>query len=278
MRVVFGNRGKSLTIEGPPGSVLESARSLYPGAQIDPASTADGPADLVVRAGAEGGWELRSPIDPAPRAFADPPDLLNAIEFGVTHFLLLGERDLTHLHAAGAVVPERGARGAVLALGPSGSGKSSIALFWARAGLPLLGDDIVLLGDEAELRPFPRSLKVRSERLRDAGIVPPGPRLFDPETLEARYDPAHGAGWAEPGVRAAVVARVRWTPGAALRIEPMATADALRLVLDSVLDTGVGPHESFARVAELLDRARCVDVTFGEAAEAARALIELEPR
>lgn len=277
MRVVFGNGEKRLAITGPGGSVMDGVATFYPAMQLGPnEGLAEGPTDLVV-APRDDGFHLRSLIDPEPRRFDTEADLLSALEFGVTHFLLLGRLADTHLHASGVVVPGRAPRSAVLALGPSGSGKSSVALFWSRAGLPLLGDDIIILSGNGELSAFPRLLKVREERLEDAGVRTPRRLLFDAETREARFDPTHGAGWAEGTARPGVVARVRHEDGAGLRIRPLPTADALRLLLDSVLDTGLGPHESFPRFTQLLEEARFVDVVFEHAEEAARGLLELEP-
>ena len=52
-----------------------------------------------------------------------------------------------HLHAAGTVVSSR----ALVALGSSGAGKSSLALAWSLAGYPLLGDDAVLLAADGRV-------------------------------------------------------------------------------------------------------------------------------
>ncbi len=276
LRVVFGIQERSLTIQAPAGPVIDAVRGMFGDAQLPPGH-AGPPADLSVSQTA-GGYELRARTDPVVQRFRTPAELVGALEFGVTHFLLGGHHERTHLHAAGAVVrsPTEGAR-AILALGPSGSGKSSLALAWSRRGLPLLGDDVVLLEDGGRLSPFPRPVRVGADRLQEVGAVVAAPALLDADTREARYDPAETAGWAEPGARAAVVARIEWVEGAGVRVEPLSAAVGLQLLVGSVLDTGASPLASFPRFADLLDGARVVDVHFGSAVAAARTLEELLP-
>jgi hypothetical protein len=274
--VVFGIQERSLTIQAPAGPVIDAVRGMFGDTQL-PLGQAGGAADLVVSETPDG-YELRARTEPIVQRFPTTAELVGAIEYGVTHFLLGAHRERTHLHAAGAVAASHtGAAPAVLALGPSGSGKSSLALAWSMRGLPLLGDDVVLLGDEGRLSPFPRPVRVRAERLQEVGVVVAEPALLDAETREARYDPSRTAGWAAPGANAAVVARIHRVEGAAVRVEPLSAAAGLQLLIGSVLDSGASPLESLLRFADLLDGARVVDVRFGSAVEAARAIEELLP-
>ncbi len=273
LRVVFGNQGRSLTVQAPTGPVVEAVRGMFADAQIPVGSV--GPADLMVAETPEG-YDLRAPTDPVAQRFRTAAEVVGAIEFGVAHFLLGAHSAHTHLHAAGAVAdPFLGDAPAILALGASGSGKSSLALAWSRSGFALLGDDVVLLGDGGRLTPFRRPVRVACERLHELGVAVHEPALVDEQTREARYDPEEGAGWAEPGARAAVVARVAWSEGEAVRVRPLTSAEGLELLIGSVLGTGAPPLESFARFTDLLSGGRVVDVRFGNAAEAAAALAEL---
>lgn len=275
LRVVFGNVKRSLTIQAPPGPVVEAVRSMYANVQI-PASGRDAPPDLTVSETA-GGFELRSHADAAVQRFGTAAELVGALEFGVAHFLLGALGAHTHLHAAGAAAPGHEGRPAVLALGPSGSGKSSLALAWSRRGLPLLGDDVVLVDERGRLSAFPRPVRVDVARLHAVGARVAEPPLLDARSGKARFDPGEKGGWAEPGARAAVVARIAWSEGSSLRVEPLSGAEGLRLLIGSVLDTGTSPLDSFPRFADLLEGVRVVDVRFGDAAEAAEALAELLP-
>jgi hypothetical protein len=273
LRVAYGTSERSLTIEAPDGPVLRVLRSLFPDSQLPAAQADASPADLVVRP-LGNGWEVRSRFDePAERFTGDAP-LVSGLELGIVGFLLSLERTRTHLHAAGAVRPGASPGAALLALGPSGSGKSTLALAWSRLGLPLLGDDTILVGEEGLLSPFRRPVKIVRERLEESGLLPFDRLLSDPVTGEVRYDPAGGPGWAAPGARARLVARVRWQAGSALVVAPLARADALATLMASIQDTGAGPAPSLGHFAELLRDAERVDVTFGRAADAAGELVE----
>jgi hypothetical protein len=279
LRVVFGNQERSLTIQAPAGPVLDAVHGMFGGALLPTADPEgpDGPADLVVSGSADG-YDLRARTDPVVQRFRTTAELVGAIEFGVTHFLLGAHPEATHLHAAGAVAAPAGEGApAILALGPSGSGKSSLALAWSRSGLPLLGDDVVLVDARGRLAPFPRPVRVGAERLREVGASVGPAALVDEATREARYDATEGAGWAGPGARAAVVARIRWAAGAPVRVEPLSAAEGLQLLVGSVLGTGVSPLASFPRFADALHGARLVEVRFGNAVQAADALRELLP-
>ena len=163
LHVAFGTDARSLSIRGPDGPVLASLRGIFAGARR-PTAGLDGPADLTVSETGDG-FELRAHTDPEVRRFDSAAELVGALEFGVAHFLLGALRDRTHLHAAGAVSATSRTPAAVLALGPSGSGKSSLALAWSRRGLPLLGDDVVLADATGAPAPFRRPLRVDAELL-----------------------------------------------------------------------------------------------------------------
>ncbi len=265
-----------LTIDVPGGPVEDALLALHAADRMRGSREASGGGlewDLLVTE-TVAGYSLRSRIDPSDQTFASLADLLDAIEFGVSHFLLLGHPGETHLHAAGATVGSHGGR-ALLALGPNGAGKSSLALSWSSAGCPLLGDDIVLLREDGGLLPFQRPLKVSMDRLREVGVRPQDTLWVDTETDEGRYAPEAETGWAEAGARAVLVARARWVRDAPLTIRPLPSREALRLLMDSALDTGRTPLASFPAFTALLSEAAAVDVRFGEARAAAEALLRL---
>lgn len=89
----------------------------------------------------------------APALLADPARLAEEILDPLLLFMLTRSGRIP-LHAAGFLLGGR----AVLLYGPGGSGKSSLALEAARAGLPVLGDDTVFLEMARGLRiwGFPR--------------------------------------------------------------------------------------------------------------------------
>lgn len=80
---------------------------------------------------------------------------------------LLARSGRTPIHGAGLVAGDR----ALIASGPSGYGKSSLAFAWARRGLPVLSDDIVYVQVDRRLRIWghPGPLHLYAEDARDAG-------------------------------------------------------------------------------------------------------------
>jgi hypothetical protein len=197
-------------------------------------------------------------------------ELVIAIEFALTESLLAACSGHAHLHASGAVV--RG--GAVLALGAAGAGKSSLAVSWSLAGIPVLGDDIVFVDATSRACPFKRLFKVTPAVLTECGVRPEQTPFWRPESAEAWYDPAEDGGWASP-VPVALLAFVRYQPEADTAVRAINRASALRGLLQSLLPGGLSREASFDRLVLLSRRARAYDVTYGSATDAARVLAEL---
>jgi energy-coupling factor transporter ATP-binding protein EcfA2 len=178
--------------------------------------------------------------------------------------------DFVQLHASGAVIGGK----AVLALGPAGAGKSSLALCWNRAGYATLGDDVVFLGSDLKAHPFKRQFKVDPRVLAAAGVDAAQTPFWEPHSAEAWYDPASGAGWADPAPVSLVV-RTRHSPNGALFVTETSRAVALNTLVHSLMDTSLGSRASFDILARVIRQARAVEVSFGSAAEAARAIASL---
>jgi hypothetical protein len=139
----------------------------------------------------------------------DAPDLGAAFRpvfsFAIAH--LFATRDRYVLHAATLAV----AGGCVLALGPTGAGKSTVALCALRTGWPVLGDDLVALSplddrflatalprpiaaprdlvDDPRAVPFPGDTRGRLELPTDA--ITPGPRPVLGLIVVAHADSPH---------------------------------------------------------------------------------------
>ena len=102
---------------------------------------------------------------------------------------LLGGRDRHVFHAATLALGD----GCILVFGPTGAGKSTVALCALRCGWPVLGDDLVVLessGDRMLATALPRPIAAPPELVDDArAIVMPGdPRArleLPPETVTA---------------------------------------------------------------------------------------------
>jgi hypothetical protein len=176
------------------------------------ARTDDGPLVFCSVTGAflvEGGAR-RVSADPAPCA---PGDLEHRLVATAIPLLAAELGDLV-LHAS-AVVADGGA---ILFCGPSGRGKSTLALTLAEAGHPLLTEDGTVLTLEPEPRAWPGPLGVRV----GGGLVTPPARHEGPVP-----------------VRALVVLEPRG--GAAGRAERLRPSDAVPALLPEVIATG-DPH------------------------------------
>ena len=222
------------------------------------------------------GWTLRQ-ADAQPsrgnvRRFTRFPSLLAALEFWALARLLVGCRDRLHLHGAGAAV----SGGAVLALGTSGAGKSSLALAWSRAGHALLSDDILLVDEAGRVSGVPRLVKGARTLLRAHGVEEDDTVAPDPGASALWWDPAaHGAGWARAWLPPLAVARVHHRSGPGTEVERIGPAEGLRVLLDGVMGEGLRPEEGLERLATIAERALFLDVRFGSAEDAARTLADL---
>lgn len=198
------------------------------------------------------------------------PDLLGRLEYTLFRALLAPYTGMGHLHAAGAVVGEK----AVLALGASGAGKSSLALHWAREGIPLLGDDLVLVDGDSRVMAFPRLLKVDRERLEEVGIHLECTVAPDPSDPEAWWHPSPG-GWYRGVAPVGLVAEIRFVPGGSTWLRRVEPARALQLLLAHALVSGLPPEEAVDRFLPLAEEAQFVSLEFGNARDAAQTLTRM---
>ncbi len=200
-------------------------------------------------------------------------ELVIAVESALAEMLLAACADWALLHASGAVVGDR----AVLALGPAGAGKSSLALSWSLTGLPALGDDIVLVDSAGRVSPFMRLFKVAPDLLRARGVGPETTPGWLPGSVEAWFDPTSAGGWTGAAVPVAVVALVQHRSRGGVVVREMGRAEVLNVLLHSLFPSGLPAAASVDRLAEVAAGARALEVTFDSAAEAAASLAALVP-
>lgn len=257
--VVFGWDEPAVAVRGP-DAWMDLIAGLFPDYVLD---VAQAPLTLEVLHSHDGG-ALRS--EGGEERAASYQDLLALVEIEVTRALLaLSEH--AHLHASGTVVSDR----AVLALGPAGAGKSSVAFAWHRMGLPLLGDDNVFIDASGSARAFRRLMKLEDERAREGGVDPASTLAWDPENPEIWYSPG-SEGWASRPAPVAVVARVRYRAGAPVEIRDQSPAETLNLLVHSLLTTGAPGAEALASLGRVAEHAQGLDVCFGDSMVAARTL------
>lgn len=212
-------------------------------------------------------WFIAGPL--ADRdSFPTREEALEALEYLVVLRLLHHADRITHVHASGAARDGE----AVVALGDSGAGKTSLAFHWSLAGLPAVADDLVFVESDGTVLPFKRLFNVDRRRFVDAGVAPDPSLALGNEDTFAWFDPEEHGGWADPApVR--TVARIAYVPDTPTKFEPMPTTETLALLLASVMDGGFSPEASLDRLARIAERARGVHVTFGDARDAATALV-----
>jgi hypothetical protein len=187
------------------------------------------------------------------------------VEFEATLALLTHLPRYAQLHASGAVVDG----GAVLALGPSGSGKSNLAMAWHRAGHRLLGDDAVLLTEDGGVRAFARLMKLDLDRARAYGIDVERTLAFDPKAQEIWYDPRESSGWATGARPVCVMAWVRRRPGSALQVRRPDRAEGLNRMIGDLFGSGLTPAEVVPLLAQVACEAELLEVEFEDSADAA---------
>jgi hypothetical protein len=247
-----------------PDAALADRLRIVLGALAVPAAPA-GAAPVDARRTPQG-WSLRS-SHLGPQACATDDDLLTLLEWTVIEELLAGLPDTVRLHAAGVRVGDV----AVLAVGPSGAGKSAVAHAWSRGGLPLYGDDVVLLAPDGAVHAFPRMGKLDTALARAHGESLEQTPEWNPSTDEIWMDPARGGGWAKPAP-VGVMAALTWREGAPTDLRAIAPTALLRLMVSQVF--GVSAADAFRALAPVLRRAQTFAVTFGDARDAAAALAE----
>jgi len=172
-------------------------------------------------------------------------DLPTTLEFVLAQTLIREAGVAAQVHGAGVSVGGEG----LLLVGPSGRGKSSLAIQLTRLGHPLITDDFVLIHPGGRVEGARRHAKLDVKTLADLGIDPQGTVLWQVDADEAWVDPANLCGW----IRHPVPARwiVFLTAGRSSdKLAPVSETHALELLLQSRgLDT---TGQSLPVLADLL--------------------------
>jgi hypothetical protein len=263
--LIYSACGASVCLTAADPELLDRCSRLYDAREL-PLDQVQPPTITV--AAAAGGYSIVR-TGTAPVLCTSRTDALAVLEHALTDALLHACRGVTQLHAAGAVVGGK----AVIALGGSGAGKSSLALAWTMSGYRSLGDDVVLLDGTGTARPFPRHFKLDPDVLRSCGVDPETTPFWDSATQEAWFTPAEASGWAEPAP-IGLVALCRRSAGARQSIERLSALDGVNALLHSVMQTGLDAASSFQPIVDALERAEVVEVRFGSSAKAASAIAE----
>jgi hypothetical protein len=249
--------------------IFESARQLFPEYEVEVLEDRSVSPEVSLSSGRHG-YVITS-RDNAPVSRSSRIDAIVELEFALSRAIAasLGN-DFVHLHAAGCVVNGQ----AVLALGRSGAGKSSLAASMLARGFPTLGDDTVFLNSRGFAEPFKRLMKLSVEVLGELGIVPESTLHWDREWPEAWLDPRDGPGWADEAP-VAVIALAQHDSDVSLHLEPVASSETLNALLHSVMVTGMPARAGFDRLLRIAESAKTFRMKFRSSIEAAEVLCDM---
>ncbi len=248
--------------------VREIARQLFPD-YLDDSSAGASVAHVIDVTAAGSRFEVRGPVG-EPSARLEEWGATDELERRLASALLAGRAGSFHLHAAGLA----GDAGAILILGVSGAGKSTIGFQWLLSGRPLLGDDLVTIDQRGRVCDFRRWVKVDATRVRRAGLRPEDTVLWRAGYDECWIDPRTLGGWGRTMPVAAIV-RVRYDPAQRSSLEAVPASTGLSWLLDGDMGTGVPPRNAFPWLAEAAERAPSFNLVYEDAAEAVSGLRSL---
>lgn len=193
------------------------------------------------------------------------------MEWGMNWVVSLREHAYLLVHAS---VVEREGKAAILPALP-GSGKSTLAGLLSMSGWRLLSDEFGMLEvSTGALRPFPRPFSLKGTSI--AAVRAIAPQMETTETYEHPEDgpmvlvrPA-GDAVARRNERA----EPRWIvfptykAGASLAVTPISKTDAFFEVQDDTFNYFMLREAGFEALASMVDRCRCMRLTYGRTEDA----------
>lgn len=257
-RITFAHGTAKVVVELPSEPLASAVRGLFPGYS---GAGHTGDADLVLTCLPGGNWELTAGDQVS--VFDDLTDAVGALEYEITISLLQGLSGFLRLHAAAIAVNGR----ATVLLGPSGSGKSSLALYACRQGCQVFGDDVVLLDTDARLHGFERMFEVADATARTLGIDLEATPFRSEHSPEVWVDPRLFGGWASPAPIGRVVV-LDYDPAAPLSSRAMSPAETAAALVRSIMTEDVGPVSSIDACLSVAQTAPGLVLTYPTAAHA----------
>ncbi|MBI4878138.1 MAG: hypothetical protein HY812_00550 [Planctomycetes bacterium] len=213
------------------------------------------------------GIRLRSS---GPRLLLDGPAPA-AAEVLLFHLMLLAARragrDLLVIHGGGAIAA--GGKGALLLVGPSGSGKSALAAALCRRGLACVSDEVLVI-EGGRVLPYPRAIGLREP--------PPEPHAARPAASgETKHlVAARSLGAAQAPASAAVACMVVLEPyGPFPRVQPLDCRATAQRALPHCYTGRKDPARLLLRLLDLCGKAACFSVRPGTPEDTAARLQSL---
>lgn len=203
--------------------------------------------------------------------YSSAPQAMGAFTGALIAAALRQTRDTISLHAGGASF----SRGAVVVIGPSLAGKSSVALHMAANGGRLLGDDSVAIAGDRALS-FGLAPKLRLPLPADAGRLFTrfaGARICRTQSgiahLRLRRGEAARFGQGAP-LRGIVI--LKRMEGGTARLVPADRSAAMRALVTHAFAPQFGAAALVARLAALASRVPAYTLEFSRSCEGARVL------
>ncbi len=193
-------------------------------------------------------------------------ETLVAFERLIVTNALIFRSDLFHLHSAALVAPS--SEQDILLIGESGSGKTTLALALMLRGFLVYSDDVTLITPTTlALEPFPRAFRVdASTRALIERLGAPPTWAFDDTSPDPEYfSPPHAAVARVPARIALFLDRDGdCQPDQTPRLEPLAPAEAARLLLMNAPTLPYAGALTIATAARLTASARCYRLQSGD--------------
>ena len=209
----------------------------------------------------DGGWHL-SDGETRLRTDSDFTSALLALEWHVVTAAIDRRHDLFHLHGAALAAPD--GAGAVLLVGASGAGKTTLALgLMARGFLPY-GDDVILIEPASgALHAVPRAFHLREPtRTLIHALNPPDAWELEAEPAGFFLPPR----WAEGSPAVRTVFFPEYRPDEPPALLPLSPPEAAQTLLGQTVTLDHAPALALAVVARLTARAVCYRLTCGDLA------------
>lgn len=269
-RVAFSLRPGHTVMVSVPTHLEPALRCLFPDDQAD---IADVEPDILLKEVPGGRFQLYVGGHAAADPVADRGEGLGQVELMLAEALVTDIPGHRVLHAGGANLDGR----AVLLSGHGGSGKSTLSAALALRGLPVFGDDVVLVNlDSGLVSPIRRRLKVMEEPRKALGIQRQGTPLDElwPEAVYLHPSDL-GSRWAEPSP-VGLVAFPTWSgdPAGEASLTPIPGAASMQRLLFQLLLINRHGAEEVDLIATLLEEARTFEISWGDGHLGARALVE----
>ena len=235
---------------------------LFPFSRVEALARVD--LSFAVVADAIDGWTLYSGRRPIARS-TSRGDLFPQVEWAIARTAL--QSLSTHLALHTAAVARDGR--VCLVVGPSGAGKTTLALALCARGWRLLGDDVILIDRrDASLRAFPRSLMVKrpwSAPVALDGLLTRG-TLVATSRGEVLYCPPHALGPAYL-TTARSVGTVAFVAQGAAQVERMGRAAGVLGLIEQTGSERTSEHD-VSLLVRLTETAAFHRITVGDLADA----------